>query len=1081
MPTSTEIRKQFIDHFIKKHGHTFAPSSPVVPHDDPTLLFTNAGMNQFKPIFLGQVDPSSDLAKLKRAVNSQKCIRAGGKHNDLDDVGRDFYHHTFFEMLGNWSFGDYFKKEAIDWAWELLTEVWKIPAEQLYATYFGGDESQGLEPDDEAKELWLRHLPPERVLPGNMKDNFWEMGDTGPCGPCSEVHIDSRPDAERAATPGRDLVNMDHEDVIELWNLVFIQFNRSYSSAGNKLLIEADRVAQGGKFEESQRLREQALENREFLRLPAKHVDTGLGLERITRVIQGKRSNYDTDIFTPLFAKIQEITGAAPYAGDLKDPKDVAYRVIADHIRALVFAMTDGADPSNEGRGYVLRRILRRAVRHGRQTLGATGPFLCELAPTLIEQMGEFFPELKKNPQRVIDVIREEEEAFGRTLERGTELLEQAIGNAFYRQFSREQLPQGGARYLIDVRVEDTDRGISNRYGLPHPYLDEDRDLWLPNFTKFTIYKTVDSQGEPVAIDSPYLCELESRFVDKWCSSTPHVPASVAFKLHDTYGFPIDLTQIMAEERGLTVDVEGFERLMEEARERSRAGAGGGAGDTIGNLTTDAVASLQKMNIRPTDDNAKYDPELRPIQATVRAVWNGSDFDENVEAAHTRPTDRFAIVLDKTNYYAESGGQVGDSGRLIVTREVKSNPRDKHEGGEFIVEDTRATAGYVLHIGRIKKGELRVGDTVECRIDKKQRAAVMANHTGTHLLNFALKDTLGDHIDQKGSLVAPDRLRFDFSHSSSMKPEEAERIERTVREQIAQKLEVHAAEAPLATAKSIFGVRAVFGETYPDPVRVVSIGAPVASLVADPSRADWSEQSVEFCGGTHVATTGDIQSFALIEEEAVAKGVRRVVAFTGKMAEAAAQAGADLRLRIEHASKLEGAELDAESQAILGELESLTIPYTDKAAIRTALAGLQDRIKSARKAAAAAGRDEAVDAARSLAAESSGPVIIGESPAGGDRGALLAAMDVVKAKHPDAAIMLFSVDAEEGKISIAASVAPDLVKSGFKAGDWVRAAAEACGGKGGGRPDSAQGGGTEPAKLPDAISAAEAFAAARVS
>ena len=1037
MPTSTEIRKQFIDHFIKKHGHTFAPSSPVVPHDDPTLLFTNAGMNQFKPIFLGQVDPSSDLAKLKRAVNSQKCIRAGGKHNDLDDVGRDFYHHTFFEMLGNWSFGDYFKKEAIDWAWELLTEVWKIPAEQLYATYFGGDESQGLEPDDEAKELWLRHLPPERVLPGNMKDNFWEMGDTGPCGPCSEVHIDSRPEAERAATPGRDLVNMDHEDVIELWNLVFIQFNRTESG---------------------------------LRPLPAKHVDTGLGLERITRVIQGKRSNYDTDIFTPLFAKIQEITGAAPYAGDLKDPKDIAYRVIADHIRALVFAMTDGADPSNEGRGYVLRRILRRAVRHGRQTLGATGPFLCELAPTLIEQMGEFFQELKKNPQRVIDVIREEEEAFGRTLDRGLLIGLASMYEALRETVARENLSKQESER---IGVGGT-ASLTLREG---ESLEKEHKAPVNFYAEIEIFRGKDLT--PIFVFR--LGDLSPEIVDRICDSVPVVSADDAFKLHDTYGFPIDLTQIMAEERGLTVDVEGFERLMEEARERSRAGVGGGAGDTIGNLTTDAVASLQKMNVRPTDDSAKYDPELRPIQATVRAVWNGSDFDENVEAAHTRPTDRFAIVLDKTNYYAESGGQVGDTGRLIVTREVKSNPRDKHEGGEFIVEDTRATAGYVLHIGRIKKGELRVGDTVECRIDKKQRAAVMANHTGTHLLNFALKDTLGDHIDQKGSLVAPDRLRFDFSHSSSMKPEEAERIERTVREQIAQKREVHAAEAPLATAKSISGVRAVFGETYPDPVRVVSIGAPVASLVADPSRADWSEQSVEFCGGTHVATTGDIQSFALIEEEAVAKGVRRVVAFTGKMAEAAAQAGADLRLRIEHASKLEGAELDAESQAILGELETLTIPYTDKAAIRTALAGLQDRIKSARKAAAAAGRDEAVDAARSLAAESSGPVIIGESPAGGDRGALLAAMDVVKAKHPDAAIMLFSVDAEEGKISIAASVAQDLVKSGFKAGDWVRAAAEACGGKGGGRPDSAQGGGTEPAKLPDAISAAEAFAAARVS
>ncbi len=956
MPTSTEIRQQFIDYFIKKHGHTFAPSSPVVPHDDPTLLFTNAGMNQFKPIFLGQVDPSSDLAKLKRAVNSQKCIRAGGKHNDLDDVGRDFYHHTFFEMLGNWSFGDYFKKEAIDWAWELMTEVWKIPAAQLYATYFGGDESQGLAPDDEAKELWLRHLPPDHVLPGNMKDNFWEMGDTGPCGPCSEIHIDSRPEAERSTSPGRDLVNKDHEEVIELWNLVFIQFNRTESG---------------------------------LRPLPAKHVDTGLGLERITRVIQGKRSNYDTDIFTPLFAKIQEITGAAPYAGDLKDPKDIAYRVIADHIRALVFAITDGADPSNEGRGYVLRRILRRAVRHGRQTLGATGPFLCELAPTLIEQMGEFFPELKKNPKRVIEVIREEEEAFGRTLDRGIALFQESAGSG---QLSSED----------------------------------------------------------------------------------------AFKLHDTYGFPIDLTQIMAEERGLTVDVEGFHKLMEEARERSRAGAGGGGADTVSALTTDAVAGLQGMNVKPTDDTAKYDPEMRPIHATVRAIWNGNDLDENVEASHTRPTNRFAIVLDKTNHYAESGGQVGDAGRLVVTRESRSNVRDKNEGGEFVIEDTRATAGYVLHIGRIKKGELRAGDTVEVRLAKIRREQTMANHTGTHLLNFALRETLGDHIDQKGSLVAPDRLRFDFSHNASVKASEAERIERIVRESIAKDLPVSAAEAPLATAKSVNGVRAVFGETYPDPVRVVSIGAPVEELVANPANEQWHEYSVEFCGGTHLQSTGKAVAFALIDEEAVAKGVRRVVCLTGAAAQEAIDAGGALRMRLENAAQLDGAALEGETHAVLEALETQTIPYTDKAAIRSALEGLQERLKSVRKAAAAAGRDVAVDAARAIATSASGPVIIGTVPAGSDRGALLAAMDAVRAKHMDAAIMLLSADDDEGKVSIAASVSESRIKSGLKAGDWVRAAAEACGGKGGGRPDSAQGGGTDPKKLPDAMRAAEEFAAARV-
>ncbi len=937
MFTSEQIRQQFIDYFIKKRSHTFAPSSPVVPHDDPTLLFANAGMNQFKPIFLGQVDPTSDLAKLTRACNSQKCIRAGGKHNDLDDVGKDFYHHTFFEMLGNWSFGDYFKEEAIQWAWELLTKEWGIDANRLYATYFGGDKAEGLKPDAESRELWLKYLPPERVLPGSMKDNFWEMGDTGPCGPCSEIHYDGRSDDERAKLPGRELVNNDHGDVIELWNLVFIQYNRVRAGADG------------------------------LRPLPARHVDTGLGLERIVRVLQGKRSNYDTDLFTPIFAKIQEITGADAYTGDLEKPADIAYRVIGDHIRTLVFAITDGADPSNEGRGYVLRRILRRAVRHGRQTLGAKGSFLCELAPTVVEMMGGFFPELTKNPQRVIDVLREEEESFGRTLDRGIELFHQA-----------------GSRETIS--------------------------------------------------------------------------ASDAFKLHDTYGFPIDLTQIMAEERGLTVDVAGFEKLMEEARERSRAGGGSIAStDTISKLPTDAVASLAKLHVKPTDDSAKYNAALRPLQATVRAIWNGSDFDENVEAAHTRPTDRFAVILDKTSLYANAGGQVGDTGRLKVAREAHTSVHDKSLHGEMIVEDTRVTAGYVLHIGRVKKGEIRVGDLVEIRHDKPRRLKIMSNHTATHLLNFALRETLGDTINQKGSLVAPDRLRFDFSHNRSITSEEGERIARLVRESIAADLPVYVGQAALSNAKRIAGVRAVFGEKYPDPVRVVSIGAPIESMLESPDNLEWRGYSVEFCGGTHVPAAGEIQAFAVTEEEAVSKGVRRIVCLTGDAAQQAIDAGVALRMRVEKAAMLEGEALESEVQAISSILDSETLPMGDKAAVRRALEDVQGKLKKARKESAAAGRDQAVAAARTIAEAGDFPTVVAEIPAGGDRGALLAAMDVVRAKCPDAAVMLFSVDAPEGKISIAANVPKALIDAGFKAGDWVKSAAQACGGKGGGRAHGVHG------------------------
>jgi len=807
-----------------------------------------------------------------------------------------------------------------------------------------------------------------------MKDNFWEMGETGPCGPCSEIHIDSRPAGQRASTPGRDLVNADHEDVIELWNLVFIQFNRS-----------ADGLRP----------------------LPAQHVDTGMGLERITRVIQGKRSNYDTDLFTPIFEKIRAITGAGAYTGKLEHPTDIAYRVIADHIRTLVFAITDGADPSNEGRGYVLRRILRRAVRHGRQTLGATGPFLCELAPTVVENMGDFFPELKKNPQRVIDVIREEEESFGKTLDRGIELFSQAA-----------------------------------------------------------------TKGKISAAD--------------------------AFKLHDTYGFPIDLTQIMAEERGMTVDVAGFEKLMAEARDRSRgAGDGGASANTASALTTDAVASLHKLNIPPTDDSKIYEAELRPHRATIRAIWTGANFDENIVpgsivsagASQTGSTGspgvspvnpakekRVAVILDKSNFYANAGGQVGDAGRLVVTKETRTSAHDKHEGGEFVVADTRQTAGYVLHIGTVRKGELRVGDTVELRLDKPRRKRIMANHTATHLLNFALREALGDHIDQKGSLVAADRLRFDFSHPATIAPAQVEKIERIVREQIAQDRAVFVASAPVAVAQTIAGVRAVFGEKYPDPVRVVSIGAPVDELLAKPDNPEWRSVSVEFCGGTHLSSTGEAQAFTLIQEEAVAKGVRRVVALTGVAASEAIEAGVALRLRTQKAEKLTGEALENEVRAIASALESAALPYIDKIMVRSALSELHGKLKSARKVSAAARRDEAISAARTLADDATGDAVIGVTPAGGERPSLLAAMDVVRARRPQAAVMLFSVDEAEGKVLIAAGVPSELIQRGIKAGDWVRVAAGACGGKGGGRPDSAQGGGAEVDKLPQAMESARRFA-----
>ncbi len=487
-PSSDQIRQTFIDYFAKRQGHTHWPSSPCVPHDDPTLLFTNAGMNQFKPIFLGQVAPGSPMAGLKRAVNSQKCIRAGGKHNDLEDVGKDTYHHTFFEMLGNWSFGDYFKDEATAWSWELLTSVYGIKPDRLYATYFEGNAALGLPPDEETRQFWLRYLPSDHVLPGNMKDNFWEMGDTGPCGPCTEIHYDRIGDRNAA-----HLVNTGDPDVIEIWNNVFIQFNRE----------------EGGGLKP----------------LPARHVDTGMGFERLTSVLQNVRSNYDTDIFAPIFLSIERLTGARPYGGRLgaadRDNADTAYRVIADHIRTLTFALTDGAVPSNVGRGYVLRRILRRAVRYGRQMLGAKTGFFAQLVPVVVDRFGNAFPELKKNPQKVIDIIKEEEESFGKTLDRGIKLFAEVAG--------RSQNAISGAD---------------------------------------------------------------------------------AFKLYDTYGFPVDLTALMASERGLTVDMDGYEAERKKAEELSRAG-GGKEGEKQFTLSGDETARLARLGIEATDDTHKF--EMRDI------------------------------------------------------------------------------------------------------------------------------------------------------------------------------------------------------------------------------------------------------------------------------------------------------------------------------------------------------------------------------------------------------------------------------------------------------------------------------------
>jgi len=929
--TAADIRKAFIDFFVEKAGHTFAPSSPVVPHDDPTLLFTNAGMNQFKDVFLGRGKRS-----YTRAVNTQKCIRAGGKHNDLEDVGKDTYHHTFFEMLGNWSFGDYFKQESIRWGFELLTKVYGLDPNRLYATWFEGNPAAGLEPDLEAKALWESLLPKDHVLPGNMKDNFWEMGDTGPCGPCTEIHYDRIGGGRNAA----HLVNSGDPDVLEIWNHVFIQFNR-----------EPDRSLKP---------------------LPAKHVDTGMGLERLVSVIQDKRSNYDTDLWAPVFEAIRGRTGARAYSGKLDDHTDIAYRVIAGHIRCLTMALTDGATPSNEGRGYVLRRILRRAVRHGHQTLGVRGPFLKDLVPAVVASLGGAFPELAPAAKRVAHLIEEEEIQFGKTLERGLALFADAA-----------------------ARVKK-------------------------------------AGGKQIAADD-------------------------AFRLHDTSGFPIDLTQVMAEEAGMTVDVAGYEALMEAAREKSRAAGGTDAGM---HFPPDAIAKLEELTIKPTDDHGKFGG--KPTNATLMAIWNGKNFDEHVEADSSA---LLAFIFDKTPMYAEMGGQIADHGSFHI------------DGAVYLIDDVQRAGNYVLHIGRLKHGRMSCGATGQLMLERDRRDAIRSNHSATHALNLALRAVAGDEVEQKGSLVDDEKLRFDYAAKAPLSIEQIKDVERRVNASIAANLTVDAREVPLETARKINGVRAVFGERYPDPVRVVSIGATVAELVAKPDNPKWKDLSIEFCGGTHLGSMGEAKQFVLVSEGGLAAGVRRVFALTGPRAMAAQMAADGLMQRIKDSTKLDGDALAKEIADITKMTESLELGAVAKVELDRTLEPLREKAKAARKQAEGASRDAAVAQARTLveqhAANGSKPLVAMIN--GADAPALLAAIDAARAKLTETPILFLSPDFDGGKVAIAATCPKSAIDKGLKAGDWVKAAAQACGGAGGGRPDTAQAGGKDPSKTREALDAASAF------
>jgi alanyl-tRNA synthetase len=895
MLNAKQVRSGFVD-FFKDKGHEFVPSSPIVPIGDDTLLFANAGMNQFKDVFVGLTSP-----QYRRVVNSQKCLRVSGKHNDLEEVGKDTYHHTFFEMLGNWSFDDYFKAEAIEWAWQLLTKVWGIKADSLWATVFQGDTEDSSPPDSDAKSLWpkVTAIPDERVLFGGKKDNFWEMGDTGPCGPCSEIHIDLGPEmCDMKKTKGHKcVVNGGCSRFIELWNLVFIEYNR--------------------------------VEDGKLVPLGAKYVDTGAGLERITAVLQRKRSNYDTDLFMPIIDSIRGITGYK-YTSQLNNKIDNAFRVISDHIRSLVFAISDGATPSNEGRGYVIRRILRRAARFGRE-LGMHEPFMYKLVPVVVNVMGDAFGEIKERADYVSTVIESEEASFGRTLDRGIEIFETAAKRA----------------------RKSPDKTIS---------------------------------GED------------------------------AFQLYDTYGFPLDLTELMAEERSLKVNTARFDEMMEAQRQRARAAQ----------KDVSLITMLADTELPSTEDLHKYHVDQCDSKIVGFIDKGGFEDQGRIEA-----DTEVGIVLDKTCFYADAGGQVGDCGTI------------KSSNGHFVVERTEKMGNCITHLGKFAKGHFTVGEKVEATVSK-DRDSIKKNHTATHLLQWALQEVMGKSVAQQGSLVGPDYLRFDFTCPKALTSKQMKKVENKVREKIAADLPVIDEEMAKSEAEKL-GAMALFGEKYGDKVRVVAIGA------ANKGELE-KAFSREFCGGTHCRNTGQIGGFKISKEESISAGVRRIMALTGeKLTEF----------------------LEQRSEIVDELLELLKVPAKELSErVRKLISDNKKLAKELRSASRQSGSDIMAEAKQLLhGCEKIGgtSVIIGRLSTTSVEQARTA-IDMLKKKAKSAAVV-FGFD-DNGKAALLAGVTNDLVKKGLKAGEIVKQIAPIVDGGGGGRADMAQAGGKKPEKIDDALAKA---------
>ena len=977
--TGAEIRQSFLDFFREKQ-HLIVPSSSLMP-DAPNLLFTNAGMNQFVPIFLGQQKPPW---KPPRVADTQKCIRAGGKHNDLEDVGLDTYHHTFFEMLGNWSFGDYFKKEAIEWAWELVVERWKLPPQRLYATVYKPGPGEPSEFDQEAYDHWERLFreadldPAIHIVNGNKKDNFWMMGDTGPCGPCSELHVDLTPDGDTRGA----LVNKDDPRCIEIWNLVFIQFNANADGT--------------------------------FSPLPQRHVDTGLGLERTTAIIQGTKnstefsgtvSNYETDIFRPIFDELEKLSGKKygstlpkhGTAGESDHEKtDIAFRVIADHIRALSFAIADGIIPSNEGRGYVLRRILRRAVRYGR-TLGFHDPFFFKLADIVAKTMGDVFPEVRAKQETIQETILREEEAFNKTLDRGIKLFENDV-------LERALAVAAHADGLLIM-------ASSQAWWGEKP---EEQEIHNMRFFRG------DRHIAEFSFD-----QLRAGAWKQLIKTTPMVSGEDAFKLYDTYGFPLDLTELMARERGLTVDIAGFEKLMEEQRARARAA-------------------------RKTETIRAEDTALGALKQTEFVGYTNDFADAKIIATRHESAGDF-VVVDRSPLYAEMGGQVGDKGVFRLPNQTASIVNTVSRNGVFFLK---------LPPG-LDAGSLPTKQPGRLEVDIPRRRAIERHHTVTHLLHWALHEIVSKDATQKGSYVGPEKLTFDFS-STSLTLQQKRDVENLVNEKIKENAPVSWIEIPYAEAKKRSDIQQFFGDKYGELVRVVQIGGEAKAL---------NGYSMELCGGTHVRATGEIESFRIVREEAIAAGVRRIEAVSGDAARQWAKEEAErqqkkfemLTRKKSDVAALPVFEEDAETHAMLDKID-MRAAHLEKLE-----ADVREWEKKGTKASEAQLKSRAAEIAKELATRHAAKGRVVAEVKDADAKLLQAVAGALKSKIKGP---IFLAGAANGRVALLA-VVPKELSSKFQANKLIQEIAPIVGGKGGGRPESAQGSGTDVSKIDMALVEAE--------